>query len=68
MEKEKRGINYVGVFLCWNGVPSIKTLMEFGAFVLEVVIKPAVMFIANIDQPVKHMHNVHSSQPFFHSR
>lgn len=67
MEKEKRGINYV-VFLCWNGVPSFKALMEFGALVSEVVIKPAVMFIANIDQLVKHMHNVHSSQPIFHSR
>lgn len=68
MEKEKRGINYVVFFLCWNGVPSIKTLMEFGALVSEVVIKPAVMFIANIYQLVKHMHNVHSSQPIFHSR
>lgn len=48
-------------------MPSIKALMEFGALVSEVVIKPAVMFIANIDQLVKHMHNVHSSQRFFYS-
>lgn len=67
MEKEKRGINYV-IFLCWNGVPSIKTVMEFDALVSKAVINPAVMFIANIDQLVKHMHNVHSSRLFFHSR
>lgn len=67
MEKEKQDINYY-VFLCWNGVPSIITLMGFDALVSEVVIKPALMFIANIDQPVKHMHYVHSSRPFFHSR